>query len=234
MKIFRYILIPLCLTLLSSYAHSQTFTAYDLNTPGYLGNTNFAGNLAMQFDVNAANIQITSLGIFDSGGDGFHHVMTTYLYDRDTHALITSQNFSGTTTATAGTLIGNNRYIDLATPLILGPGHYVVSAYGFLNDGLGLDMTGAEDRPGFVQDTFNDGGGLITAVSPSLYSEAYLGPGVYPTSTLGDALAWNAGTFQYSLFVPEPNTVALMFSLVGVGGSLAFQHARRRGAKKRA
>jgi len=234
MKIFRYILIPLCLTLMSSHAYSQTFTAYDLNTPGYLGNDNFGGNLGMEFDVNAVNIQITSLGIFDSGGDGFHHVMTTYLYDRDTHALITSQNFSGTTTATAGTLVGNNRFIDLPTLVVLGPGHYVVSAYGFLNDGLGNDKFGAEDKPGFVQDTFNDGGGLITAVAPSLYSEAYLGPGVYPDKTFGDALAWNAGTFQYSLFVPEPSSVALMCSLVGVGGSLALKRARRRGTKKRA
>ncbi|MCW3055580.1 MAG: hypothetical protein JWN14_4750 [Chthonomonadales bacterium] len=232
MKIFRYILVPLCLTLMSSHAHSQSFTAYDLNTPGYLGNTNFGGNVGMAFDVNAVNVTVTSLGIFDSGGDGFHHVMTTYLFDRDTHALIASQNFSGTTVLTAGTLVGNQRFITLSAPVVLGPGHYVVSAYGFLNDGLGNDRVGAEDRPGFVQDTFNDGGGVITAVGPSLYSEAYLGPGVYPTNTLGDALAFNAGSFQ--LFVPEPSTVALMFSLVGVGGSLALKRARRRGTKKRA
>lgn len=234
MKIFRYILVPLCLTLMSSHARSQSFTAYDLNTPGYLGNTNFGGTLGMQFDVNASSIQVTSLGVFDSGGDGFHHVMTTYLFNRDTHALITSQNFSGTTVGTAGSLVGNHRFLALATPLTLGPGHYVVSAYGFLNDGLGNDQAGAEDKPGFVQDTFNNGGGLITAIAPSLYSEAFLGPGVYPTSTLGDALAWNAGTFQYSLFVPEPNSVALMFSLAGVGGSLVLKHARRRGIKRRA
>jgi len=234
MKIFRYILVPLCLTLMSSHARSQTFTAYDLNSPGYLGNATSGGNAGMQFDVNAANIQITSLGVFDSGGDGFHHVMTTYIYNRDTHALITSENFFGTTDATAGTLIGNHRFLDLAAPVILGPGHYLVSSYGFLRDDLGSDLMGVEDRAGFIQDTFNDGGGLITAVAPSLYSEAYLGPGVYPTSTLGDALAWNAGTFQYSLFVPEPSSVAFMFSLVGVGGTMAFQRARRRGAKKRA
>ena len=232
MKIFRYILIPIGLTLMSSHARSQTFNAYDLTTAsagaGYTGNQNYGGTLGMEFDVNSQAIKVTALGIFDSNGDGFHNVLTTYLFNRDTHALIASQDFSGTSTATAGTLVGYHRFIDQGAGILLGPGHYVIAAAKFSS----ADPEGNESIGGFVSDTFNSGGGLISAVSPSLYAELYLGPGAYPSSTFGSALAWNAGSFQYSLYVPEPSSVALMCSLAGVGGSMVLRRSRRRGPKK--
>ncbi len=234
MKIFRYILIASCLTLMSSHARSQAFTAYDLSTTAagdnYIGQQSFMGTLGMAFDVNAAAIKVTSLGVFDSGRDGFHNVLTAYLFNRDTHALIASQTFSGTSDATAGELDGYHRFKAPNTEIRLGPGHYVIAAGGFSN----ADLNGAETVPGFVQDSFNSGGGLITAVAPSLYAEAFLGPGAYPNSTFGDSLAWNAGSFQYSLFVPEPSSVALLCSLLGIGGSVAYRRTRRSRTKKMA
>lgn len=236
MKIFRYVLGALCLTLMSSHANSQTFTAYDLSTTtaggSYVGQQAFAGTMGMEFDVNARAIKITSLGVFDSAADGFHHVLTTYLFNRDTHALIASQSFSGTDVSTAGALDGYNRFKAVAGDLVLAPGHYVIAAAGFANDGLGADLNGAETLTGFKADTFNNGGGLITAVSPSLYAEAYLGGGAYPTQSFGDALAYNTGTFQYSLFVPEPGSVAMLLGLSGLSASLALRKARRRQVEK--
>ncbi|MCW3100524.1 MAG: hypothetical protein JWL77_6142 [Chthonomonadaceae bacterium] len=236
MKIFRYVLAVLCLTLMSSHARSQTFTAYDLTTAAagnsYVGNLSYASTAGMEFDVNAQSIQITSLGVFDSGADGFHHVLTTYLFNRDTHDLIASQSFSGSTDATAGVLQGYHRFLPVLGQLVLNPGHYIIASSGFLTDGAGSDPLGAETLAGYVPDTFNSGGGLISAVSPSVYAEAQLGGGAYPNSTFGDALAYNTGTFQFTLDVPEPGSVAMLLGLSGLGASVAFRKVRRRQAKK--
>jgi hypothetical protein len=238
MKIFRYVLAALCLTLMSSHARSQSFTAYDLTTAtaghSYIGQQSYPGTVGMEFDVNAQAIQITSLGVFDSGRDGFHHVLTTYLYNRDTHALIASQSFSGTTNATAGVLQGYNRFLPVAGQVVLNPGHYIIEAAGFATDGLGADTNGAQTLAGYVPDTFNSGGGLISAVAPSVYTEAYLGGGAYSSSTFGNALTNNGGTFQFSqvtLDVPEPGAVSLFGGLVVMGGGALV---RRRLRKKSA
>jgi hypothetical protein len=229
MKIFRYILGALCLTLMSSHARSQVITAYDLSTdsagPSYSGQQAFGGTVGMKFDVNASNITITSLGVFDSGGDGFHHVLTTYIFNADTHDILAQESFSGTTDATAGTLEGYHRFLPLATPLELGPGHYIVASWGFLGGGIN-DLNGEESLPGFVSDQFNSGGGVITSVGPSVYADAYLGAGAFPANTIGSSLAYNAGTFQF--FVPEPGSVAMLFGMGSLGASLAWRKARRR------
>lgn len=235
MKNIRYVLVALGLTLMSSHAHSQTLTAYDLTTatagPSYLGNQAYSGTVGMQFDVNAPGILVTSLGVFDGGQDGFHHVLTTYLFDRDTHALLASQTFDGTD---PGTLVGYHRFKDIPGGLVLNTGHYVIAAGGFMDDFAGSDLLGNATLPGFVPDTFNDGGGVISSVGTGLYAEVAQGPGFYPGSPLDGNLAFNAGSFQYSLFVPEPGSVALACSMLGVGGSLAARRRRRRFAKKTA
>ena len=235
MKIFRYVLAALCLTVMSSHARSQSFTAYDLTTAtagsSYVGQQAFTGTVGMEFDVNAQSIQITSLGVFDSGGDGFHHVLTAYIFNRDTEAVVASQTFYGTSDSTAGVLEGYNRFLPVAGTLVLTPGHYVIAASGFANDSAGSDMNGAETLTGYVPDTFNDGGGLITAVAPSVFAEAVLGGGAYPNSHFGDALAYNAGTFQFTLYVPEPGSVAMVFGLSGAGISLALRKGKRQAKK---
>ena len=234
MKIFKYILVGLGLAVMSPNAHSQVITAYDLTSDAaggsYVGQQAFSGMVGMQFDVNAANITITSLGVFDSGGDGFHHVLTTYIINKDTHAILAQQSFSGTADGTAGTLEGYHRFLGLATPLELGPGHYIVASYGFARGGGGTDdLNGEESLPGFVSDSFNSGGGVITSIGPSVYAEAYLGAGAFPDQTIGGPLAYNAGSFQF--FVPEPGTYAMLFGMGSLGASLALRKARLRRKK---
>ena len=234
MKIFRYALVALGLTLMASRSRSQDLVAYDLSTATagnfYTGQQNFGGTVGMEFDVNSAAIKVTSLGVFDSNRDGFQHVLTAYIFDRDTHNLLAQQSFSGTTTGSAGTLIGYHRFKDLTTGLILNAGHYIIAADAFT----GSDTLGNETFSGFKSDTFNSGGGLITSIAPSVYAEAFLGPGTYPNNGFGSAFAFNAGSFTYSLYVPEPGSVALLFCMIGVGGSTVYQRVRRRNAKKRA
>ena len=231
MKIFRYALVILGLTLMSSHAYSQSYIAYDLSTgvpppPAYTGNQAFGGTVGMQFDVNAAAIRVTSLGVFDSKGDGFHSTITAYIFNRDTQALVASVPFNGS----ADTLIGYNRFKTIGN-LILNQGHYVIAAGGFTSaDPLGNVAFGN----GFIADTFNSGGGAISAVGDGVYADDFAGPGAFPNHSQGGSgsLAFNAGTFTYSLDVPEPGSVALMMGMISMGGSLTYRRARRRVSKK--
>jgi hypothetical protein len=235
MKVLRYVLIVLLLTQMSSHARSQSYIAYDLTMTsagnGYAGNQGYGGTVGMEFDVNAQSILVTSLGVFDSGQDGFHNTLTTYIYNRDTQALVASVSFSGTTDTTAGTLAGYHRFKSIGG-LVLTSGHYLIAADGFSNADREGNVTNGN---GFVHDTFNDGGGLITALPPSVYAS---GPGLYPTipSTTTDSLGFNAGSFTFSsisLAVPEPSSVVLLTSLIGVGGLFTYRSSRRKSAKNR-
>ncbi len=221
------ILLPLVMLFVAagSASISQTFTAYDLQVAdagtSYAGNQTWSGAIGMDFDVNSNGIAVTSLGVFDSGRDGFHHVMTTYLWNRDTQALIASQTFSP---SDAGTLNGYHRFKSIGS-LVLAAGHYTISSSGFASDGSGTDNNGNELIGGFVSDNFNSGSGAISMVAPGRYSAAGH-PADYPGGQLGSALWVNGPSFQFSLApVPEPGMYGLLLS----GGTMGLGlFARRR------
>ncbi len=211
---------------------SQTFTAYDLQTStagtSYAGNQTWSGSIGMAFDVNTA-ISVTSLGVFDSSRDGFHHVLTTYLWNRDTQSLLASQNY---TPAAPGTLDGYHRFISIGS-LILDPGHYVISSSGFASDASGTDRNGNELIAGFTSDVFNSGGGAISMVAPGRYSEAG-NPSAFPGSTLGSALWVNGPSFQFGLApVPEPGVWAFMASGSILGAGLLRSRRQKRNISKK-
>jgi hypothetical protein len=114
--------------------------------------------------------------------------------------------------------------------LVLQPGHqYIIAASGFSN----ADPEGNEavTSPVFSQDTFNNGGGLISAVGSGLFAPG--GLTTYPTDTLTgtDSLAFNAGTFQFTLFVPEPSSVTCLFGILSASSMFAFRKSRLRTKK---
>lgn len=162
---------------------------------GTVGNDGFPAALGMHFDVNE-DIQITELGVFDSGSDGLLSTITAKIYDRNAIASpIVTLTF---TPSTPGTLIGGSRFQSLATPLILPAGFQGAivtdgyTYYGEVSGNLGIS---------YLPITTDDGGGLISFVGLSPF-----GPiGEYPTNTSygGPENRYAAGTFVYSAFSPD-------------------------------
>ena len=170
------------------------------------------------FDVNSP-IEITSLGVFDSGGDGLVGTLVARIYDRDTQASLASIAF---TSANPGTLIDGSRFMDLPTPLVLPAGFHGACTVAYLGT-TSLEPDG-NLREGPGNWTTDDGGGLISFVGMGRHS--LMGTGdVYPT-IVDPAPASNnfaAGTFMFSP-VPEPTAWTL---LAMSGGAFWFRIRRR-------
>ncbi len=184
---------------------------------GTVGSQAFANGYGMDFDVKT-NILISSLGVFDSAGDGLTNVtLTTQIYRRT--------NNTGTVLATLalsstdqGTLIGGSRFKALPAPLILEPGTYSVVSYGYnaanpgANIGTGNTKTWATD----------DGGGLIEFVGASRYGSG--GPGTFPTTVdVGPVDRYGAGTFEYRTIPIAPVMLSSPVNrIVKVSGTTNF------------
>jgi hypothetical protein len=162
----------------------------------------FGGALGIDFVVNGPGAIITSLGAFDSNGDGILNAgITTQLWQRnnngtpndpadDTGTLITSDTFSA---ASPGSLQGSYRYKDIAGGLSLASGDYTIVAYGY--DAVEMNGNGAGGAP-----YTDDGNGLISFVGRSRFG---ITPGAFPDTPDAQAAQYMAGSFQFTA-IPEP------------------------------
>lgn len=126
------IAIPLTFTLGAGHDHSM-HVAYEVPA-GTVGNQQLPGaeqqSMGMDFDVNTP-IDITSLGVFDSEGDGFPNPMHARLYDRDTQRSLASIWF---TPCNPGKLRGGSRFISLREPLQLPAGFHGTISVAYLGE----------------------------------------------------------------------------------------------------
>ncbi|MDG2125391.1 MAG: hypothetical protein P8J87_16935 [Verrucomicrobiales bacterium] len=169
---------------------------------GAFGNQDFGGALGMEFNVrNAAGIDVTQIGAFDSGSDGLAVGITVALYDRATETIV-----PGTQTVVTdanSTANGGHRTVTLGAPIHLPVGNYAVVAQGY---GAG-DSNG--NAPAIGQFT-NAGGGAIRFVGTSRWGNA----GTYPANpeiagTRPDKYVAGTFTFDNTPDVLTRNTVAI-------------------------
>ena len=155
-----------------------------------IGNQDFDGALGMDFDV-LQPVTVTQLGVFDSGGDGLNRTITSHLYNRSSHALLATIEFSG---ANPGTLLGGSRFQPLVAPIDLPAGFQGT----IVAEGYGPDEPNGNQGISPLGLTTNDGAGLLSFVGLGRYGMA---PGEFPpTEDSGPENRYAAGTF---LFQPQ-------------------------------
>jgi hypothetical protein len=176
---------------------------------GTVGNQNLSGasqSLGMDFNVNSP-IDVISLGVFDSGGNGLVAPLRAHIFDRDTQLSLADLLF---TPQSPGTLIGGSRFKPLPSPLTLSIGFHGTIVVDYTtsptepNGNLG-------DGPGSW--TTDSGAGLISFVGSGRHTVGGTGAGYPNIIDGGPANRFASGTFQFQP-VPEPSA----FFLLAMGG----------------
>lgn len=183
--------------------------AFD-NTTGVVANRSVGGPyaLGMEFTVNTS-IMVTRVGAFDAGAVGFVNSIPVAIYNVANQQLVpgTSVTLSGTTWDYTD---GSSRFMNLSTPVTLGPGTYSIVAanYAVAGGDQAYWYSSSATQPGF-----NDGGNSISLVSGGGHWASSSGL-VFPTSlaSSGSSPTFAAGTFD---FTPVPEAAA--FGAAGVG-----------------
>jgi hypothetical protein len=201
-------------------AQAQT-VAY--NVPAGATSNQFITNpLGLDFNVNTP-IQVTALGVFDSGQNGLAFATPVYIYDRTTQTSVVALVIPA---GTATTLIGGSRFVNLVTPFLLNAGFQ-----GSVVEDPNTTDGNFNTNGGPSNSTLNTGGGAISFVGLGRVSDN--GPGTYPNrSDNGPANRYYAATFQFTnaaaVTTPEPGALALVAGLGIAGTGLTLRRRRRR------
>lgn len=178
---------------------------------GSITDFNFGITVGSTFTVGSSNLSATSLGIWDENGDGFVASHDVGIWDSSSMLIATVTIPSGT----SATLVGEFRYIDLVSPVILtqGQSYHIGAFFG----------------PNPDTDTFRSNGGTGVTFSSDFNTIGY---GYAGGSSLADFTVTGAGAnpyvgpnLQYTA-VPEPATAMLFM----VGGATWFLLRRKRQA----
>jgi hypothetical protein len=196
--VFRRLSLALIISSITALAASRgeaQIIALDSPAPLF-GNQDFGGSLGMEFNVGLNAIQITRVGAFDSGQDGFFNNINVRIYDRDNTAIPVVAETLGA--GLTGTLINGSRFVPPTTTLTLAAGFrgaIVADGYSGLEP---LNNTGVAGAP---LSTINTGGGLLRFVGQGRFDGA---AGVYPANVDGGpANRYHAGTFEYQVVGPQ-------------------------------
>ena len=186
----------------SGFAQNVLFTSAGSNK----NPTGDGFTLGTEFTVDAANLEVTALGLLDTSGTGFSQSHAVGLFDHSEGDVeVASVTVPSGATAT---LLNGFRYINLDTPVTLNNADvYILGAYypTPVADHL-LDFFGGTN-PGTNADFGNFKGVYSTSNSAGQLTE--------PTNVVGGP-AYTGPNLEFTTGAPEPATWLMLVSAVGL------------------
>jgi hypothetical protein len=182
-----------------------------LQTTGGFGLTTSSDQLfGWQFSVNSA-IQVNSLGVFDTGGDGLSIAHDVGVYRVSDQALLASMIIPG---GAGGALIDGFRFYAMASGLTLTPGEqYVIAmtmpAFNGDDQRYVTDIPTTATEINYINSRFDSGSALAFPAQLGAFAPGIFGPNFLFTNPAA---------------VPEPSSIALGV----VPAVMALATARRR------
>jgi hypothetical protein len=169
----------------------------------------FDGMVGYDVQVGGANQAVSALGLWDQNQNGLASAHLVGLWN----SVGTLLGSATVPAGTGGTLVGEFRYVNLGSPVLLTAGQiYTLGVEIFTGGDTFRDIDGtATYAPEFIpkRGRYNVGGGFAQPVSDAGFDAPYAGPNAI---------------FGPPVEVPEPSTVALS----GIGAILIGMYHRTR------
>ena len=223
MNVLKKLLATAGLVSVISGAAGPSFATTLQTSAGEAGNQFWSG-VGLQFTVNSA-ISVTSIGLWDDGGNGFaanvDHALSAYLMTT-TGTVLASATFYDASPGGAPQN-GGYRFKDLSSPVTLQPGNYFLMGYGWT----------ASD----LEHNSNNGGTPDTFVSSSLVSYVISTwtatgndpAGTVPTETLGANTTnfFSSANIEFAAATPLPAALPLFATGLGALGLLGWRRKKK-------
>jgi hypothetical protein len=208
-----------------SFGAGSSFAATLQTSAGEAGNQAWSG-LGLQFTVNSA-ISVTSIGLWDDGGNGFaansDHALSAYLMTT-TGTVLASATFYDVSPGGAPQN-GGYRFKDLGAPVTLLPGNYFLMGYGWT----GSDLE-HNSNVGGTPDTFVSSP-LVSYVISTWTATGSDPAGTVPTETLPVTTNFfSSANIQFDAATPIPAALPLFASGLGLIGWLAHRRKHKQAA----
>ena len=186
--ILNFVLMTFSLWTVNLQAQCTPFDGATSNASAGTGNQAWAGRLGLRFTANSL-INITRLGAYDSGADGFTGTITVGIVNSSGAVVVPAISMTGS----SDLLVGNFRMRNI-TPVVLSPGQYTVVSYGYSAS----DPNYNSNNPANLFATVNTGSGLITHDDSPWDNTAAMG---VPSNTHSVG-GFHAGNFSFSAVQP--------------------------------
>jgi len=200
-----------------------TFAVTLQTSAGQAGNQFWSG-VGLQFTVNSA-ISVTSIGLWDDGGNGFSanidHALSAVLMTT-TGTVLASATFYDLSPGGAPQN-GGYRFKDLSSPVTLQPGNYFLMGYGWTTSDRehNSNVNGTPDT--FVSSS------LVSYVISTWTTSNSAPAGTVPTETLGADTTnfFSSANIEFAAATPLPAALPLFAGGAVVIGLLARRRRQR-------